>query len=155
MRVAAAKFLGEVGDAGELPVAQDAVGDAQAAHVGVLRRRHVEEAVEAPAEVVDALGKLALGALGLEARVAIEGMLVALGLLLGRQLPAGSLEACHGVEMRLVGACGLGRTGAAFAAQRLEALRGAARLHAGHEAFEIAPLLLREVLRAHGQAASA
>ena len=46
MRIAAAEALGEIGDAGELPVLQDAVRDAQPAHVGVLRRRDVEQAVD-------------------------------------------------------------------------------------------------------------
>ena len=39
VRIAAAVALGEVGEARELPMREDAVRDAQAAHVGVLRRR--------------------------------------------------------------------------------------------------------------------
>ena len=63
VRIAAAAALGEVGEARELPVLQDAVRDAQPAHVGVLRRRDVEQAVVAPAEIVGALGKLAVSRL--------------------------------------------------------------------------------------------
>ena len=52
MRIGTAEFFGDVGDAGKLPVLENAVRNAQAAHVGVLRRRHVEQAVVAPAEIV-------------------------------------------------------------------------------------------------------
>ena len=56
MRIAAAIALGEVGEAGELRVLEDAVRDPQPAHVGVLVRRDVEQAEEAPAEIVGRLG---------------------------------------------------------------------------------------------------
>ena len=153
VRVAPAVRLRQVGDAGQLPVRENAVGDAQPAHVGVLCRRQVEQPVEAPAEIVDALGEQPLRALVPEAAVGIEGMLVALGLLLGRELPACRLEAGHGGQVLLVGPGRLGRA-ATFGAKRLQALCGAACLDARHEAFQIAALLFGEVLRAH-QAASA
>ena len=61
--IAAAEGIGGVGQAAELPGAQDAVGDAQAAHEGVLRRRDIEQALILGQEDVDALGELArLGA---------------------------------------------------------------------------------------------
>ena len=56
--VAAGKALGEIGEARELPVREDAVGNAQPAHVGLLRRRAVEQAEEAPAEIVVRLRRL-------------------------------------------------------------------------------------------------
>ena len=58
VRVAAAVALGEIGEAGELPVLEDAVRNPQPAHVGVLRRRDVEQAVIAPAEIVGRLRRL-------------------------------------------------------------------------------------------------
>ena len=154
MRIAVAIALGDVGDARQLPVRENAVRDAQAAHVGVLRRRHVEQPVEAPAEIVDALGILPLGALGLEPRVGIEGMLVALGLLFRRELLALRLEARHGRQMLGVRTGRLRRRTAADSRQRLQAGRRARGLHPRHEALEVALLLVGEILGAH-HAASA
>ena len=56
--IAAAEGVGGIGQAAHLPGAQDAVGDAQAAHEGVLRRSDVEEALILGQEDVDALGEL-------------------------------------------------------------------------------------------------
>src|ERR1043165_2267259 len=42
MRIRTAAALREIGDTGELPVLQDAVRDAQPAHVGILRGRDIE-----------------------------------------------------------------------------------------------------------------
>ena len=56
VRVAAAVVLGEIGDAGELRSLEDAVRDAQPAHVGVLVGRDVEQPEEPPAEIVGRLG---------------------------------------------------------------------------------------------------
>jgi hypothetical protein len=50
--------LGEVGDPGELSVRKDAVRHPQAAHIGVLVRRDVEQAEVAPTEIVRRLGVL-------------------------------------------------------------------------------------------------
>ena len=44
--------------AGKLPMPEDAVWDPQAAHVGLLVRRGVEQAEEPPAEIVVGLGRL-------------------------------------------------------------------------------------------------
>ena len=52
MRIAAAATFGEIGNTGKLPVLENSVGNAQAAHEGVLRRRDIEQAVKAPAEIV-------------------------------------------------------------------------------------------------------
>ena len=46
--------VGEIGEARELPVLHDAVRNAQPAHIGRLRWRHVEQPVIAPAEIVGA-----------------------------------------------------------------------------------------------------
>src|SRR6185503_6895751 len=107
MRIATAIAFRGLRDAGELPVTQYPVGDAQPAHEGVLRRRGIKEPVKTPAEVVDALGKLSGGGFGLQPRVGVEGMLVALGLLLGDELLAVGLEAGHGREVRGVRTYGL------------------------------------------------
>ena len=89
MRVAAGAALGEIGDARELPVRQDAVRDAQTAHVGVLRRRHVEQPVVFPAKRIGRFGKLVVRRLLLQPRISIERMLVALDTLLLVELAAG------------------------------------------------------------------
>ena len=47
-----AQGLGEIGQPRKLPVLQDAVRNPQPAHVGILRRRDIEQAVIAPAEIV-------------------------------------------------------------------------------------------------------
>ena len=88
MGVAAAVALGEIGHAGELRMRQDAVGDAQPHHVALLRRRDVEQAEIAPAEIVVGLGKRAGLGLRPEAGIGVEGMFGALPLFLVRQLAA-------------------------------------------------------------------
>ena len=88
MGVGAAAALREVGDAGELPVREDAVVNAQPAHVGVLIRRHVEQAEIAPAEIVRRLGKFVGRSLRLQPAVGVERVELALELLLvGKLLP--------------------------------------------------------------------
>src|SRR5262245_32464782 len=91
MGIAAGMALGEVRHPGKLPMLQYAVGNAQAAHVGLLRRGAVEQAEEAPAEIIVGLGRFVGGRLLLEPLVAVEGMLLALELLLVGELAA-SLE---------------------------------------------------------------
>src|SRR5262245_42933255 len=130
---------------------ENAVGDAQPAHEGVLRRRGIEQAVEAPAEVVEALGELPGGRVRLEPGIGVERVLVALGLLLGGELLALGLDAGHRLQMRRIRA---GWLAAADRAQRLQAGGGPRRLHARHEALEIALLRVGEVLATH-HAASA
>src|SRR6476620_10031898 len=87
MRIAATVALGEISKPGKLPVLENAVRQPQPAHVGALRRRHVEEPVEAPAEIVWRLRRFVLRGLRLELFVAVEGMKLALeGLLIGELL---------------------------------------------------------------------
>ena len=76
MRIRAAEPFGDIGNARELPVLKNAVRDAQAAHVGVLRRRHIVQAVKAPAKIVEALRVLTIRAFALETRVGIELSLI-------------------------------------------------------------------------------
>ena len=101
--IAAGTGVGEIADAGELPMLENAVRNAQPAHVGRLRRRAVEQAVEAPTEIVVGLGRLVAGGLCLELLVAVEGMQVALELLLVGELAAALDDAVLGGDVRRVG----------------------------------------------------
>jgi hypothetical protein len=148
--IAAGTALGEVGDAGEL--LEDAVGNAQPAHVGLLGRRAVEQAEEAPAEIVVGLGRLIGRGLGLELLIAVERVQFALELLLVGKLAAGLDDAILGGDVRRIRAghcrrrrcaCGCRAGGARKAARRLRDLQ------AGHEALEIT-LLLRLEITGHG-----
>ncbi len=47
-----AQPLGEIGQARKLPMLHDPVRDPQPAHVGILRRRDIEQAVIAPAKII-------------------------------------------------------------------------------------------------------
>src|SRR5256885_13518949 len=73
----------------ELPMGENAVGDAQPTHIGTLRRCAVEQAVVAPAEIVGRLRSFVLGGLLLQPLIGIERMLLALELFLVAQLAAG------------------------------------------------------------------
>ena len=108
--VAAAVALGEVGDAGELPMREDAVRHPQPAHVGVLVRRHVEQAEEAPAEIVGRLGIFVVRGLRLQPLVAVEGVLLALEFLLLGELAAGLEDAVLRPQMLGIGPGRLRRT---------------------------------------------
>ncbi len=143
--VAAAQALGEIGNALELPGGEDAVGNAQAAHVAVLRGRHVEQPVIAPAEIVVRLGIEAGPRLLLEARIGVEGMLGRLPLLLVDEFAAGRDGPGLRLQMLAIGARRRGRR-RRLAAERAQPPRRAGGLHAGHEAFEIALLLGGEVV---------
>src|SRR5690349_16710907 len=88
MSIVPTELLGDVGDACELPVLENAVRDAQAAHVRGLRRRNVKDAVIAPAEIVGWLWRLVVTGLRHQPRIGIERMLVALDLLLIVELAA-------------------------------------------------------------------
>ncbi len=52
MGIGAAEPVRKIGKAGELMRAEDAVRNAQPAHIAVLRRRDIEQAEIAPAEIV-------------------------------------------------------------------------------------------------------
>src|SRR4029077_16348795 len=91
-------------DREELPVGEDAVRDAQPAHIGFLRRRAVEQAEEAPAEIIVGLRRLVLGGLVFELLVAVERMQFALEFFRVRQLAAGLDGAVLGAQRSGVGA---------------------------------------------------
>src|SRR5215831_18099759 len=130
MRIGPAAPLGEVGNASKLPMLEDAVRNAQPAHVGALRRRRVEQAVIAPAEIVGGLWRLVLPSLLLQPLVGIEGMLLALEILLVRELAAGRRRAVLGLDMDRIGPHGL-----ALATTSEHAARRARGVEARHKAL--------------------
>ena len=146
MGIPAAVAIGEIGDAGELPVREDAVRHAQPAHVGVLVRRDVEQAEEAPAEIIGGLGIFVACRLRLEPFVAVEGVQFTLEFLLLGKLAAGLEHPLLRAQMCGVRAARLRRPGARGAA--LDA-RGLGDLQAGDEAFEVA-LLFGAEIAGHG-----
>jgi hypothetical protein len=93
IRIAAAPALGDVGDAAELHRGEDAVRHPQAAHEGVLRRRHVEEAVELVAEDIDPLREARCGDVLAQHVPEVERMALPFRQLLGRELAAGGEHA--------------------------------------------------------------
>src|SRR5580692_4627592 len=129
---------------------KNAVGDAQSAHIGFLSRRAVEQAEEAPAEIVVGLRRLVLGGLVFELLVAVERMQLALEFFRVRQLAAGLDGAVLSAQRRSVGADRLCRNGVrwsrrgAIAGRRSRCLRD---LQTGHKAFQIALLLRLEISR--------
>ena len=134
--IAAAEPLRERGKAGELMRRENAVGHAQPAHEGVLRRRHIEEAVEFMAEDVDPFGKAPGGDVLAHQIPEIEGMELALGLLLGRELAAGGDGAVLG------GTVDVGGGDSGWRGRRN--LRRTPRHHAAQKPFEILLLLFGE-----------
>ena len=134
--IAAAQVVGDVGHAAELVRVQDAAGNAQPAHEGVLRRGDIEQAVELGQEDVGSLGETCRSAAKRGDLVeAVERMLLALGLLLRR--PACRRPRACGPARRDAGRRVRGRRSTA----RRQAEDGAARLDAGHEALEVFLLL--------------
>ena len=147
--IAAGTGIGEVAEAGELPVLEDAVRNAQPAHIGRLGRRAVEQAEEAPAEIVVGLGRLVAGRLGFELLVAVEGMQLALELLLVGELAAALDDAILGGDVRSVGAGDDRRRRRGGCGRPWKPARRLGDLQAGHEAFEI-PLLFGFEITGHG-----
>jgi hypothetical protein len=139
MGIAAGVSLGEVPDARELPMLEDAVGDAQAAHICRLVRCAVEQAVEAPAEIIVGFRRLVVCGLRFQALIAVERMQFALELLRIGKLLAFFDEAILCAQMRGVGSYGLGRGRAVGTVTRRRASR-ARDLQSRHEAFQIALL---------------
>ncbi len=90
MRIAAAITLGEIGHARELRGAENAVRDAQPAHVGILVRRDVKQAEKAPAEIVGGFWIFALGGEVLEPAIGVKRVLLAFELFLIGEFAAGS-----------------------------------------------------------------
>ena len=156
MGIAAAMALGEIGNAGELPMGEDAVRHPQPAHIGVLGRRHVEQAEIAPAEIVRRLGIFVARGLRLEARIAVEGVLLPLEFFLLGKLAAGFDHAVLRAQMLGVGPARFGcprrvsRAGDAAGlarglVTRSIGTRSFGDLQARHEPFEVALLLGVEV----------
>ncbi|MGY3409850.1 hypothetical protein ACVWZV_005963 [Bradyrhizobium sp. GM5.1] len=120
----------------------DAVRNAQTAHVGVLRRRDVEDAVIAPAEIVRRAWRRIIERLLAETRIGIEGMLVALDLLLVGELLA---RGDHLVLRLDVHGIGTGRLGVRLAGAAAETATDATDLQTGREAFKVAFLVVGKV----------
>ena len=141
----AAKFIGDIGHTPKLRGAENAAGNPQAAHIGVLRWPDIEQAVEADEEIVRPLGELALGGHRLDLREAVERVLLPLRLFLRHQLATSGDHAILrcAVDVGRVGRGGIGDWG-----ERQTKCRPA-RLNAGHETFEIFLLLSRKWLIAH------
>ena len=112
VRIPSGVSLGEFADARELPMLENAVGNAQAAHVCCLVGCAVEQAVEAPAEIVVSLRRLVVGGLRLQPLVAIERMQLPLELFGIGKFFAFFEEALLRAQMIGIGAHGLGRSGA-------------------------------------------
>ena len=154
--VAAGIASGEIGDAGELPMFENAVRDAKPAHIGFLRRRAVEQAEETPAEIIVGFRRFVFRRLFLQPLVSVERMKLALEFFWIGELAPGLDRAILRAQSRSVGPDRLGggtcsaiRPGGggrrrAIAACRTQSL---CDLQSGHQAFEIALLLWFEIAR--------
>src|SRR3984957_9033157 len=122
---------------------ENAIRNPQAAHVGILRRRDIEDAVITPAEIVGWTGRRVVPRLLLQALIGIEGMLFALEFFLVGELLAGGQNLVLRLDMRGVRS---GRFGVGVAATRDAQVAADARdLEARHEAFQISLLLIAEI----------
>ena len=138
-----AQFFGEIGQSGKLPVLQDAVRDPQPAHVGILRRRHVEQAVIAPAEIIRRARRRIVERLLLQPRIGIERMLLALEFFWVGELLARGCDLVLRLDMRGIRS---GRFGIRLAGViATEAAPHPADLQPGGKAFEVAFLLVGKV----------
>ena len=139
-----AQLFGQIRQPRELPVLEDAVGDAQPAHVGILRRRDIEQSVIAPAEIVRRRRRRVGERLLFQPRIGIEGMFLALEFLRVGELLARGEDPVLRLEMR-----GLrpDRLGHRLRCTAGETAADPADLQAGGEALEIALLLVGEVDR--------
>src|SRR3984893_10498786 len=154
MGISAAEFFGESGDPGELPMRQNAIGDAQPAHVTVLGRSDIEETVKPPTEIIGRLRIFVARGLAAQLVIRIEGMLFALPLLLIDEFLAGLDRFVLGQEMRRIGTHRRWlRRGRGRVAGSQKSI-ASPRLYAGNETFEIALLFGTEVAR-HRQAHAA
>src|SRR4029450_3717329 len=126
MGIAAGVSLGEVADACELPVLEDAVGDAQAAHICRLVRCAVEQTVKSPAEVIVGFRRLVVCGLRFQALIAVERMQLALELLRIGKLLAFFDEAILRAQMSRIGSHGFGRSRAITAVTRPRSSRARA-----------------------------
>src|SRR5277367_6121376 len=117
---------------------QDAVGNAQAAHIGVLRRGDIKQAVIAPAKIVCRRRWRVGQRLLLEPRIGIEGMLLTLELFLVDEFFARGQNLVLRLDVRGFRADRLG-IGLASATQAAPDL---ADLQASRETFEVTLLLV-------------
>ena len=148
MRIAAAIGFGNHRHALHLHGGQNAIGDAHAQHVAVLRRRDIEQSVIAPAEIIFGLRKGLVGRLLAQAGIGVERMFGALPFFLIDQLFANSF----GASLRLQGCCVW--TGGfecrcrcdGRSPHRCQASRGTPDIDAGGKTFEIAFLLAAHIL---------
>ena len=93
MGITAAVTFRDIGHAGKLPMLEYAVRQPQPAHIAVLRRRDIEQAVEAPAKIIRRLGVFVPGGELLQPVIGIEGMLLAFEFFRVRQLAAALQDA--------------------------------------------------------------
>src|SRR6267154_1483122 len=114
----------------------DAVGNPQPAHVGILRRRDVEQAVIAPAEIVRGARRCIVERLLLQPRIGIERMLFALELLLIGKLLARCRDRVLRPDMRSLRSARLGIRLAGTPAAKAAA--DPTDLQAGAKALEVA-----------------
>ena len=155
MGVAAGVTLGEIGEAGKLPVVENAVGDAQPAHIGFLRWRAVKQAEETPAKIVVGFRRFVLGGLILQPLISIERIELALEFLRIGELAAGFDRPVLRAQSRRVGPdrlrrrCGAVRPGGGKRRRPVATCRtqSLGDLQSGHQAFEIALLLWFEIAR--------
>src|SRR6266702_6562243 len=137
-------------------VFEDAVRNAQPAHIVLLRRGAVEQAEKAPAEIVVGLGRFVFCGLLLQPLVAVERMKLAFELFRIGELAAGFEDAVLRPQRRGIwperfhGSGGAARRSRrrtwrhSIAVCRTQTLRD---LQSGHEAFEITLLLWFEIAR--------
>src|ERR1700682_3413640 len=118
---------------------EDAVRNPQAAHVGILRRRHIKQPVIAPAEIIRGIRRCVVERLLLQPRIGIERMLFALVLLLIGEF----LARCRDLVLRLdMHSLRSGRLRICLAGiAATETTADPADLQAGGETFEVAFLL--------------
>src|SRR6185437_13075134 len=124
---------------------QYAVRNAQPAHIRVLVRRDVEEAVIAPAKIVRRLRIFVRRRLLLQCLVGVERLLLALDLLLIGELAATRDDAVLRLQRGGIGTDRLARGRWRAAHRAGDALDRLGDLHPGDKALEIALLLRLEL----------
>ena len=109
MHIAAAEILRDGGDGAKFVGVDDAVGVAQPAHEGVLRGRHVEQAVEFVQEDVGALREFALRGVYSDLVPHVERVLRAFRFLFLGKLSSRGEHALLRREMNVLRPYGFGR----------------------------------------------
>src|SRR5215469_4151707 len=123
---------------------ENAVRHAQAAHVGVLGRRDIEQTKIAPTEIIRWHWRCVGPRLILQPLIGVEGMLFALEPFLVSKLLAGRQNYVLRLDMRGIGA---GRLGGGFAgrASAGEPVAAAHDLHTDRKTLEVALLFVGKV----------